>query len=698
MASSKQLSPSSSGRGRASCSGAAYVFTRSGTTWSQQAKLTAADGAAGDYFGSGVAIDGDTVDGDDEATLPAGVSEDNLKLYYQTGGGGHGRFSAMCWGNGRLFQTKRMEENMKHFNLSKTSLLMMLMSVVLVGVTSVPAVVRAESEPNDSFATADPVNIGLSNAEVGATLTTNDYDYYSFTAVAGRTYVIETYDVQGTVSRATGLWLYDSSGSEITNDRFGMNGTGNVNTRIVYTFSTGGTYFILVKDAEYADWTGAYSLRILPKYDEPGAAWDASNDNEPNDVMVLANEIDVGLNNAQTHQLFNHSNYVTNNSDYDYYRFTAVAGRTYVIETYNVQGTGTRATGLWLYDSSGSEITNDRFGTNGTGNVNTRITYTFSTGGTYFILVKDAEYTTWTGTYSLRILPKYDEPGAAWDAGNDNEPNDVRVLANEIGVGLSNAQTHQLFDDSNYVTNNSDYDYYRFTAVAGRTYVIETYNVQGTGSRATGLWLYDSSGSEITNDRFGTNGTGNVNTRIVYTFSTGGTYLILVKDAEYADWTGAYSLRILPKYDEPGAAWDTNNDDEPNDVMALANTISPGVENGQSHQLFNHSNFVTNNSDYDFYRFTAVAGTTYLIQTYGIQASGRATGLWLYNDSGTELTNDRYGDYNTGTAEIEYTFTTSGEYFFLVKDAQSTNWTGPYSVRVCPESCSQFVYLPIIVR
>jgi hypothetical protein len=40
--------------------GAAYVFTRSGTTWSQQAKLTAADGAAGDLFGDSVAISGTT--------------------------------------------------------------------------------------------------------------------------------------------------------------------------------------------------------------------------------------------------------------------------------------------------------------------------------------------------------------------------------------------------------------------------------------------------------------------------------------------------------------------------------------------------------------------------------------------------------------------------------------------------------------
>lgn len=39
--------------------GSAYVFVRSGTTWTQQAKLTAGDGTANDNFGSSVAISGD---------------------------------------------------------------------------------------------------------------------------------------------------------------------------------------------------------------------------------------------------------------------------------------------------------------------------------------------------------------------------------------------------------------------------------------------------------------------------------------------------------------------------------------------------------------------------------------------------------------------------------------------------------------
>lgn len=41
--------------------GSAYLFARSGTIWTQQAHLHAADGAAGDRFGNSVAVSGDTV-------------------------------------------------------------------------------------------------------------------------------------------------------------------------------------------------------------------------------------------------------------------------------------------------------------------------------------------------------------------------------------------------------------------------------------------------------------------------------------------------------------------------------------------------------------------------------------------------------------------------------------------------------------
>lgn len=50
--------------------GSAYVFTRNGLTWSQQQKLTAGDGAAGDFFGNSVALSGDT--------LVAGAAQDDF--------------------------------------------------------------------------------------------------------------------------------------------------------------------------------------------------------------------------------------------------------------------------------------------------------------------------------------------------------------------------------------------------------------------------------------------------------------------------------------------------------------------------------------------------------------------------------------------------------------------------------------------
>ena len=52
--------PASLGAPGETSPGAAYVFTRSGTAWSQQAKLTATDAVSGDDFGLSVALYGST--------------------------------------------------------------------------------------------------------------------------------------------------------------------------------------------------------------------------------------------------------------------------------------------------------------------------------------------------------------------------------------------------------------------------------------------------------------------------------------------------------------------------------------------------------------------------------------------------------------------------------------------------------------
>jgi hypothetical protein len=61
-----------------SYSGAVYIFKRDGEVWSQQIKITAAEGAAEDYFGISVSIDGDLLvigaKGDDESDSDSGAA------------------------------------------------------------------------------------------------------------------------------------------------------------------------------------------------------------------------------------------------------------------------------------------------------------------------------------------------------------------------------------------------------------------------------------------------------------------------------------------------------------------------------------------------------------------------------------------------------------------------------------------------
>jgi hypothetical protein len=66
--------------------GAAYVFVRSGTAWSQQQKITAADGTADDQFGVAVAITGEViVVGANHADLPGNSEAGAAYVFLRTG-------------------------------------------------------------------------------------------------------------------------------------------------------------------------------------------------------------------------------------------------------------------------------------------------------------------------------------------------------------------------------------------------------------------------------------------------------------------------------------------------------------------------------------------------------------------------------------------------------------------------------------
>lgn len=66
--------------------GSIYVYSRSGTSWTLQQKITAVDGAANDYFGRALAIAGDTiVVGASSADLTTNIDQGAAYVYFRTG-------------------------------------------------------------------------------------------------------------------------------------------------------------------------------------------------------------------------------------------------------------------------------------------------------------------------------------------------------------------------------------------------------------------------------------------------------------------------------------------------------------------------------------------------------------------------------------------------------------------------------------
>ena len=72
-------------RGVSNGAGAAYVFTRSGAIWSEQQALTASDGADGDQFGLSVALDGNTVVVGAPSKNSSGADAGNVYVFQRSG-------------------------------------------------------------------------------------------------------------------------------------------------------------------------------------------------------------------------------------------------------------------------------------------------------------------------------------------------------------------------------------------------------------------------------------------------------------------------------------------------------------------------------------------------------------------------------------------------------------------------------------
>lgn len=379
---------------------------------------------------------------------------------------------------------------------------------------------------------------------------------------------------------------------------------------------------------------------------------------EPNDTSGMASALLIGW---LTPSLAR----ISSSSDVDWYRFSAISGYRYVFETYNVSPhLGTQ---LRLYNTDGStQITYD-YGS-GTGNALSRITWQATTSNDYYLRVNSSSG---AGPYSIRILARYNE-GGTWDG--FHEPNDNWETAHSIGVGRENAIFTTVHPRGAYSTNTSDYDWFRFGAILGQRYVIETYNV--APSLNTDLALFNTNGtSQIDYDY--SSGTGNSEARIVWQAPQTGEFFIRV-NAQSSSESGGYSIRVLPKYDE-GASWDP--DWEPDDEWVTATPIILNQTQGRS--IYERENYRTNNADYDYFWFYAQAGYQYTVNLQSV-ASTLSANLYILSLDGTTILASNTNYTPPGTPKsLSYTFATPGNYYLRVRPySNSSNDYGDYQMRV----------------
>jgi hypothetical protein len=393
------------------------------------------------------------------------------------------------------------------------------------------------------------------------------------------------------------------------------------------------------------------SLRVDP-------APSVSNESEPNDTSSTASTLPVGW-------LTPISARLTSASDIDWYRFSAISGQRYLFETYNVSPH--LSTSLRLYNTDGSTQIANAY-SNGTGDVLSRIAWLAPSSGDYYLRVSSSPG---QGSYSIRALAKYGE-GAVWDG--FHEPNDSWETAQAIEVGRENALYTTIYPRGAYSTNTGDHDWFRFEAILGHRYVIETHNV--APALNTFLALFDTNGTTQIDYDYGS-GTGNSEARIVWQAPQTGEFFIRVR-AESSSQSGEYSIRVLPKYDE-GATWDNNW--EPDDEWVTATPII--LNQTQSRSLYERSNYRTNNAETDYFWFTAQAGYQYTVNLLSVASTLRAN-LYILSLDGTTVlaSNTSYTDLGTPKS-LSYTFATPGNYYVRVRPySNSSDDYGDYQLRV----------------
>jgi hypothetical protein len=317
------------------------------------------------------------------------------------------------------------------------------------------------------------------------------------------------------------------------------------------------------------------------------------------------------------------------NTDQDWYRFLATAGRLYTFTS-----TGSMDNIAYLYNDDGTTLvtSDDDSGVD----YNFNLAWNCTTSGYYKLKV--IGYSGALGYYLLTYIY-----GAVPDA---YEPDNTSSTAAALSLtAFLGTQTHTLHNDT-------DQDWFRFQGVATKRYTFFS-----TGDTDTQIFLYQDNGTTLI-AMDDDNGDGN-NFNLQYVFPTTAYYKLKV--IGYYGAAGSYNFYHIfgaqPDGFEP--------DDSATQYTSLTVTTT----------LQTQTHTIDDAYDVDWFRFYGIAGQTYTFYSTGTTDMR----VHLYNDAGTTqlATDDNSGD--DSNFNLQYIPTTTAYYKLRVSPIM--NEAGPYGFR-----------------
>lgn len=336
-----------------------------------------------------------------------------------------------------------------------------------------------------STATAGRLSAGASSQ--GNIETAGDHDWFAISLVAGSRYTFSL-NQSGTAGLSdTYLRLYSGTGVQLAeNDNF-----NGANSQITYTATTNGTYYLGASG--YGGTAGTYVL----------SASSGTSSDDYAATTATVGRLTVGGSTTGN---------IEAAGDNDWFAITLTAGTNYTFNLNSGANGGLGDTYLSLYNAGGTLITaNDD--TNG---LNSQITYTATTSGTYFLDARG--YSDNTGTYTLI--------SSAGSVSDDFAAN--TGTAGRLTVGSSTTGDIEAIND---------HDWFAVNLTAGTNY---RFNLNpGTGDRLTDpyMQLFNGTGTLLASND---DANGGGASQIDFQPTTSGTYYI---DASgYGSSTGNYAL------------------------------------------------------------------------------------------------------------------------------------------------------------